>query len=285
MIECSLSRKRRISRRASHELIQLMAKQGNHNFAFSTDASVKNFFKHRGYDYDKLVESIRNYPEPVPLVENFMPATGFASPGLQVSRVDLLGNEDLQLSGPGAFTMFGYQSQIEQTFENIEAAITNSSPQHLLTACMNGVASIEGYINYRAEIWNKLHPESPLQDAKQAPVSFSDKIDSWIPIMTSQKKLDKSGKTWNDFKRLKAIRDDIAVHAKSSGHAFSLGQLAELANCFSAGIAGLLNQLHVLFGERTPSTVIRHMYAPEVEVVETDLPQEQGQQVHGADRP
>lgn len=274
MIECRLSRRRRISRRAAHELIQLMAKQGNHNFTFSTDASVKNFFKDRGYDYDKLVDTIRDYPEPVPLIENFMPATAFASPGLQVSRVNFLGNEDLHLSGPGAFTMFGYQSQIEQTFENIEAATKNSSPQHLLTACMNGVASIEGYINYRVEIWNKLHPESSLHDTKQSPVSFNDKIDSWIPIMTSQKKLDKSGRTWNDFKRLKAIRDDIAVHPKSSGHTFTLEQLAELINCFSAGIAGLLNQLHNLFGERTPSIVIRHIYAPEVEVARIDLHQE-----------
>lgn len=271
MIECRLIRKRRISRRAAHELVQLMAKQGNHHFTFSTDASVKTFFKTRGYDYDVLVENVRNYPEPVPLVENFMPATGFASPGLQVSRVDSHGNEDLHLEGPGAFTMLGYQSQIEQATENIEAAIRGSSPQHFLTACMNGVASIEGYINYRVEIWNKLHPGNPLCDTKQTPVSFDDKIDRWVPIMTSQKKLDKSRKTWNDFKRLKAIRDNIAVHPKSSGHTFSLKQLAELINCFASGIAGLLLQLHELFGERSPSIIIRYFYAPEVEVGETDL--------------
>lgn len=268
MIEHRLAIKTKISRREAHELIQLMAKEGNHNSTFTTDASVKKFFKLNGYDYDNLVQAVRKYPEPIPLVENLIPSTGFASPGLKVSRVDTFGNEDLHLEGPGAITMFGYQAQFENAIENIETAIKQSSPQHFLSACINGIASIEGYINFKEEEWNKKHAENLLLDSRQSPIRFDDKIDKWLPIMTSGKKLDKSVKNWNDFKRLKAIRDNIAIHPKSSGYAFSLKELSELINCFKTGIAGILVQLHQLFAERIPSRIIRYMYAPEVEVVE-----------------
>jgi hypothetical protein len=268
MIEHRLARKIKISRRAAHELILLMAKEGNHNLAFTTASSVKKYFKLNGYDYDILVQAVRKYPEPIPLVENFIPSTGFASPGLKVSRVDACGNEDLQLEGPGAITMFGYQAQFENAIENIEIAIKQSSPQHFLSACTNGIASTEGYINFKAEEWNKKHPENPLIDTRQSPIRFDDKIDIWLPIMSSGKKLDKSGKNWNDFKRLKTIRNNIAIHPKSSGYAFSLKELSELINCFKTGIAGILVQLHQLFEQRIPSRIIRYMYAPEVEIVE-----------------
>lgn len=267
MIECRLVRKQKISRRAAHELILLMAKEGNHNLTFTTDTSVKKYFKSNGFDYDNLVQTVRNFPEPIPLVENLIPSTGFASPGLKVSRVDALGNEDLHLEGPGAITMFAYQAQFENAIENIESAIRQSSPQHFLTACINGIASIEGYINFKAEEWNKRNVE-PLLDSRQSPIRFDDKIDKWLPIMSSGKKLDKSVKTWNDFKRLKVIRDNTAIHPKTSGYSFSLNELAELLNCFRNGIAGLLVQLHQLFAERIPSIIIRYMYAPEVEVIE-----------------
>lgn len=268
MVQCGLVRKQKISRRTSHELIQMMAKDGDHHFAFTTDASVKKFFTLNGYDYDKLVEEVRKYPQPIPLVENILPATGFASPGLQVWREDRYGNQDLHFEGPGAFTMFGYQAQFEQAIENIESAVKESSPQHLLTACMNGVAAIEGYVNFKAEEWNKEHPENPLRDTREAPVRFEDKIDKWLPVMTFGRMLDKGRKNWNDFKKLKGVRDNIAVHPKSSGHAFSLKELADLINCFATGIAGLLVELHRLFGERIPSRMIRYMYAPEVEIVD-----------------
>lgn len=245
-----------------------MAKESNHNLFFTTDSSVKKYFKSNGYDYDKLVQTVRQYPEPIPLVENVIPSTAFASPGLKVSRVDAHGNEDLQLEGPGAITMFGYQAQFDNAFENVENAINKSSPLHFLSACTNGIASIEGYINFKAEEWNKKHPENLLTDTKQSQIRFDDKINLWLPIMSSGKKLDKSGKNWNNFKRLKTIRDDVAIHPKSSGYSFSLKELSDLINCFNTGIAGIHVQLHQLFKERIPSRIIRCLYAPEIEIME-----------------
>lgn len=268
MIKYRLARKPKISRKAAHNLIQLMAKSGNHNLTFTTDASVKRFFKARGYDYDNLVNKIRNYPEPIPLVENLISSTAFASPGLKVSRIDVFGNEDLEFDGPGAIAMLGYQAQFETVVENLELAIQQASPQHLLSACINGIASIEGFINFKAEEWNKQNPNSLLLDSKQDPIRFEDKIDKWLPVMSAGRKLDKSVKNWNSFKRLKAVRDNIAIHPKSSGYSFSLSELASLINCFGSGIAGFQVQLHLLLIQRIPSIIIRSVFAPDAEVVE-----------------
>lgn len=244
-----------------------MAKYGNHVFTFTTDDSVKNFFKQRGHEYDSLVNQVRNYSEIIPLIENMIGSFGTASAGLTVSRVDAFGNEDLTMTGPGIITMFAYQSQFEDAQSNIEDSIKSSNPQKFLTACASGMASVEGYLNFKAEEWNKRNPACPLIDSKDNPVKFEDKIDLWIPIMTNGRKLDKAIQTWEHFKRLRAVRDNIAIHPKKSGHSFSLYDLAELINCFRTGIAGLLLQLHQLFNDRVPSIVIRARFAPDAEVI------------------
>lgn len=52
-----------------------------------------------------------------------------------------------------------------------------------------------------------------LIDNKQNKVSFENKIDDWIPIITG-KKFDKSDKEWESFLKLKKFRDDYDQHFK-----------------------------------------------------------------------
>ena len=98
-------------------------------------------------------------------------------------------------------------------------------------------------------------------------VRFDDKINLWIPKMAKGKKLDKSGVNWKDFRNLRSIRDNLAIHPKFSGHGISYSDLADKINSFRTGIAGLLIQLHILFDERIPGTIIRSAYSPNVEVI------------------
>lgn len=272
MKEHRLIQKNRISRRASYDLIQTIAKWGNHNFSFETDDEVKKFFRSRGHDYDQLVENCRNFPEPVLYLENIIGPTLAVSSGLKVSRVDLrTGKEDLDVQGPGMISMSTYWASYETAARHLKQAIKGISYAELQSAITDGIASIEGYINYRAQEWNKGNLDDLLLDSKKQKVAFDDKIDCWIPKMTGGKKLDKSVRNWSDFKRLQHVRDNIKIHPKDSGYSISHQELADLINRFRYGVSGLLIQLHQLFQERIPSIIIRSYFAPDIEVKEVEV--------------
>ncbi len=269
MQEYRLRRKDRISRKGAKDMIVAMARFGNHyhRARFETEADVKRFLARDKYEFDDLVEKCRNWPEAVPAVENLIGSTFSVSAGATVSRVDAEGNEDLTVVGPGTITMAGYWGIFEHAAKDLERAVENASNAELYSAITGGIAAIEGYLNHRAEEWNKRNPSDPLEDSFHSKISFEDKIDVWLPKMTVGRKLDKSTKNWADFKMLRSIRDNLAIHPKSSGYSTSYTELADRINRFRTGIAGLLVDLHKVFGQRIPATIIRGSFAPDVEVV------------------
>lgn len=132
---------------------------------------------------------------------------------------------------------------------------------------MQGIAGIEAYITHRVKIWNHAYPNNALIDTKQMKVSFDDKIDKWIPLMSSGKRIDKSNNDWRHYKILRSIRDDAAIHPKTMSMGVSLQQLAENINTLRAGIGGILIQLHCIFAEKIPAIIIRARYTPDVKVI------------------
>jgi len=278
MKETKLQRKEKISRRASHELVLTMAKQGNHyydiyhNIRFQTDADVKRFFSAQGMDFQDIVQKCRSFKKSVPFFENLIGSTWNVLEGTKVSRVDAnTGKKDLPVKGSGTITMSTYWAQYEEAEKALDQSIKNSSFRDFHTALVWGIASIESYIRYRAQEWNKTHSNDLIQNSKNQKVSFDDKIDLWISKMTGGKRLDKSIINWSNFKDLRKIRDDNVIHSKSSGYSISNQKLAEYINKFKTGIAKLLVRLHALFNEKIPSRIIRGAYAPDVEIVEKDV--------------
>lgn len=264
-----LKLKEKISRRAAQEMILLFARHGNHYHEtnFKSDADVKRAFAANRVDFEKLVEECRDFTKPVPFFENMISSTWLSIGDVEMSRVDAVtGDEDLKAKGPGALVLQGYWATFESALEARDRSIQKSSYTEYLSAITSGIASIEGYVNYRAEQWNKKHDDQLLIDSSTTKVSLTDKFDNWIPVMTQGKKLDKSGVNWRDFKIIKSIRDDLAIHPKSSGYGISFYNLAEKINLFRTGIAGLLIQLHLLFNEKIPGVIIRATYVPDVEV-------------------
>jgi hypothetical protein len=274
MKEHRLIRKQEVSREVSYNLITMMAKHGNHyqEAFFRTNEEVVNFFQKKGVNFEKLVENCRHYQVTVPFFENLIGCTWTVSGRARVSRVDrITGKEDLIVEGPGAISMSTYWSLYETANESLKQAINKGSYTDLQSAIVLGIASIEAYINHRAEEWNMKNPTDLLFDSKLKKVSFEDKIDIWIPKMASGKKLDKSNRNWADFKVLCSIRDNLTIHPKSTGFSISIKELADLINRFRTGIAGLLVQLHLIFEEKIPAVIIRGYYAPEVEVTEVEV--------------
>jgi hypothetical protein len=269
-----LTPRRKISSAQARKLIYAFAKHGNHVYSndFRSNADVERAFARNGVDFARLVDRIRDFNNNVPFFENLIGSTMRTdSEGTRISRIDnVTGAEDMVVEGPGQLVLYGYWATFETFAESLKRAIENKSYSEMQSAIVNGIASIEAYISYRAERWNAENPGKPLVDSVSSKVSFDDKIDKWIPVMTGGRKLDKSGLEWRDYKVLRAIRDDVTIHPKKSGHAASLADLAKLAYQYKTGIAGILMALHKLFGDQVPRVIIRAAFAPEVELVKVE---------------
>ncbi len=254
-------------------MVILMAKFGEHSLVtrttFRSDADVKRNYSAQGGDFSRIVEDCRDYSKRIPLFENVLGSTWQVSNGATVSIEDHeTGEETNVVKGPGLSALHGYLAIFESAVESINRAVDETSYTDFLSAAAQGVASIEAYINYRVNEWNKKHPDKQLIDSRQKKVSLDTKIDKWIPIMNSGKRMDKGGKTWHHYKILRGIRDDVLIHPKESGQGISLEDLADKINMFRTGIAKNLIQLHLLFDEKIPSKIIRSAFAPDVDVVE-----------------
>ena len=99
--------------------------------------------------------------------------------------------------------MSGYWATFEAAKSARDRSVENASFADYQVAIVQGIASIEGYINHRVEIWNRQHPDNQLIDSKQSIVRFDDKIDEWIPKMAEGKKFNKGGVNWESFKLLR----------------------------------------------------------------------------------
>ena len=209
-----LIRRPRLSRRASHEMVLLFAKAGNHNKPekFTTDAEVKRAFAANGLNFERVVEDCRDPKVGVPFFENLLGST-WTLQGVSLSQFDpVTGEQITKAEGPGTYTPFAYWAAYELAHEALERAISGMSYREFLAAFVHGVSAIESFIATQVHKWNQTHPDNMLIDSKAAKISFDDKIDKWIPLMIGGKKLDKSGHRWQAFKRLQSIRDDVAIH-------------------------------------------------------------------------
>lgn len=270
MLEHRLQLRPKISRKSSHEMILMFAKYGhNERNVFKSDADVKRYMEHQGLDFEKLVDLCRDFKENVPYFENLVGSTWSISAGGKAAVVDKVsGEEKCVVEGPGTIALSTYWAHAETAYKARTDAVEASSFTVLQTAIISGIASIEAYMNYRAELWNKSNPKEMLVDSFKNKVSFDEKIDGWIPKMTGGTKLDKGTRNWMDFQELMKIRNNVSIHPKVSGMGTSFAELAKNANVLRTGIAGLLIQFHILFKERIPSVIIRLFFAPEAEVVE-----------------
>ena len=92
------------------------------------------------------------------------------------------------------------------------------------------------------------------------------KNDKWVPIMSKGKKNDKSQRFWSDFKDLKKIRDNEAIHIKSQFNSIKHSIFLKRINKVRS-LVNLLIKLHIIFGERIPRIIIRTAYSPEIELI------------------
>ncbi len=273
-MECKFCFEDKRTRRDTHEMILMMAKHSDHGYRqnFNSDADVKRFFRANGHYWDDLVQKCRKLDEPIPLLPvNLLGGTWRISPGVRGAIVTgAATNEEIEVAsveGPGILITSNYLQLFENAVENFHKCMGSTSFGDFQSSISNGVASIEAYIAHRAWLYNSRQPSEKLVDSKENKVSFDTKIDEWVPKMSNGKKLDKSGQKWRDFKRLRAVRDELAIHIKQPSLGIEYQEFGELLNLLRSGIAGVLLDLHLLFSEPIPSRIIRYAYLPDIKLV------------------
>ncbi len=272
MTRSVLRYKGKISRKQAADKIMLYASFSKIGFPLNlkTRKQVVQFYAVQGFDFNSVVEQCRNHNNPIPYFENLITSTWDAHPGDgQIAIVDQNLNEQVQVQDTGVIEFSTYEAKFRAACKARDRAVNEGSVDGLQECLAQGQASIEAFIGWRASLWNDSHPEDPLQDSAQKRFSLEDKIKEWIPKITRGKEIPRDGKMWNDFIRLKRLRDDFVIHPKKSKYTFSYKEIARSLNSFRSGFADLLGRMHCLMGIPVPAIIINAVTWPDVEVDDT----------------
>lgn len=263
-----------ISPKEAEKMIWAFIYHGNHSrhevMRGQPKHRIEKWFSDNEEPVPKLVTRCRSFFDTsVPFVENFISSTFTLvadAEGNAKASIRRGNGPVIEFDAPGTIGL-DYESKFESACKARDNAIHGASLEEFHTAIIKGIASIESFIGLKAEDWNhSLAAYTKINDSKGAKVTFEDKVKLWIPIMTGGTKLDCGGAMWADFLFLQAIRDHDAIHAKSFAQGVSFSTLASAINKFKTGIADFLLQLHLLFSEAVPRTIIRARFFPEIYV-------------------
>jgi hypothetical protein len=265
--------KPKLSLKQARDKITIYGMYGNHDVwpRPKNRGEVAQLLRSMGINPDELVEKCRDYTETVTCFEgqrlNIWSVNTYK--GGKFGLVDITTGETIaELDGPGFVAASAYLVKFETACEARNRAVEKASFAEYEAAIVNGFASIEAYVAEAASHWNRTHSQEPLVDSSNSKVNLVEKLDVWVPKMTEGTKLIKNDQRWNDFLKLKKVRDNIVVHPKVSSYVIPYKKLCELINAFRCGIAGMLGQLHLVFCEPVPAAIINAFYMPDVEIVD-----------------
>lgn len=254
-------------------MIMAMALYGNHYWdrewgAFATTRHVERFLAHHGLTLAGLVETMREKDAWGNPFENRLPSgwTVVTGDSGVATYTDSEGNEVVRMEESGTMATATDAALFEKAVDDYERAIARMSYTEFLSALANGLASIEAYISQKAYQYNVRNPGDELLDDKDHKVAFEDKIKVWVPKMAGAK-LDLGGKHWAHFQRLKRVRDTEHTHTKAPALNIPFRELCKQLNLFRTGIAGMLLNLHALFGDTTPSLMVKYAFHPDIKLV------------------
>lgn len=252
----------RISERSAHKMIVEMALHGNHYNDIHGDlrnvGNIKEHLRQNNYSLKSLTIKIQTYSNRIPIYENLIGAQ-WKTKGVTISRPNHITGEMMPVSsGDGTYNESDYWASFELSLEDFEAAIKSGSPERFLSAVNSGIASIEAFLNQQYMIRCKIR-----EDHSDLKKDLEFKIKSWPELIVGTR-FDLSGREWNEFVRLKKLRDDSFQHRKSISSGLSDKELLQLLNTYKLAVPKLLFNLHIHTNQRCPSAIIRASYYPEI---------------------
>ena len=268
MTEYKLRYVPKLSRKQSINKILAHATFGDHKHSFrpKDGRDLNIYFIERGAKPSDLIEKCRDPRQHVPVFENLIGST-WAGPG-GMSIIDADDEVISELKEPGILFGSTYQAHFEAAAAARDRAVEEASVTAFFECLTQGFSSIEAFLHEEVRRWNKQNPEDKLIDSAEQKVSLETKLLEWVPKMTDGKRVKKDNRSWSDFKLLKRIRDEKAIHPKSPGHSISYKELAKYLNSFRYGVALFLGNLHLYFHHPVPAVIINSVYQPEIEVYE-----------------
>lgn len=269
-VEHRLQYSAKVSAKQASDKILAHAQFGDHrqNSRPSDEGELNAYFARLGINLSDVIEECRDPSRTVLDFENVIGSTWITS-GDGAAVIDGNGDVVAKAEGPAQLTASTYQNHFEAACSARDRAVSEGSVAAFHECLSQGFASIEAFLNTAVTSWNKRLTHAPLIDSEDCKVSLEAKLIDWLLILSGGKQLDRTGHSWNDFKKLKKLRDDSAIHPKPPAHSMSYKKLAKNIDCFRFGIAQLLWDMHLLLGQTVPAVVINAVYTPDVEVVET----------------
>ncbi|MCJ7692553.1 MAG: hypothetical protein MUO22_03960 [Sedimentisphaerales bacterium] len=225
-----------------------------------TISDIQAHYRQEGLEFKKVINECRDYSKSVPIYENPI-GTESQTAQATVSRPsDISGEIEPAFSGNGAYNESDYWANFEISREDFEQAIISGRYEHLLSAVNAGVASIEAFLNHEYMI--RL---GATVDDLVLRESLEPKMKSWPEILAGSS-FDLSTRSWGPFVELKRSRDDGFQHGKPVSTGITRHEYLKLLKLYNVAIARLLVDLHIHFGHRCPTAIIRCAFHPEIEL-------------------
>jgi hypothetical protein len=238
-------------------------------YDLNTEAGVKQFLADQGHpDFDQLVEALRPKDAVLPFETHlFTDSMSINLPpgGGSYAAIMQGGEEVARVTGEsGRFVLTQYQDRFNYSVRTLKRCANGEEADYgdLLSSFSAGVASIEGFVNYKAEPHRHRLPRG--NDRK---VGLDFKLDNWIPSLSANKRINKGEKYWRDFKEIRKIRNERESHSKAVLYDVSDSKFCKQLNQWRTGIAVMLLALHAMTGYFAPPELVKHAFLPEIEPV------------------
>jgi len=256
--------KKRISKRNAYNMILAMAFHGNHyNDIYGhirTVSDVKAHYIQIGDNFSQVISRCRDYSQSVPIYENLVGAP-WTTMGVTVSRPNhMTGEYEPVVSGDGVYNESDYWATFEISKEDFDNAIESGRWERFLAAVNAGIAAVETFMNH--QYMTRLCVSG---DDAALRENLETKLKEWPALLTGNA-FDLSGRSWASFSKLKKLRDDRFQHRKAITTGISRKEHLVLLNEYKQAVPRLLLDLHIHFGVRCPSAIIRYAYYPEIEI-------------------
>jgi len=262
----------KLSTKQASEKILAHAQFGNHqqNFRPSNEGELSTYFAQLGINFSNVIEECRDSSRTVPDFENTVRSPRLAS-GDGVTVIGSPRDISVKAERSGHLMASSYQDHFEAACSARDKAVRQGSVAAFHECLSQGFASIGALLNTEVTRWNKRLTHSPLLAPEGCEMGLENKLTDWLPILSGDKQLDRAGHSWNDFKKLKKLRDEHAIDEKQSAHSMSYKKLARNIDYFRYGIAQILWDMHLLLGKPVPAAIINAVYEPDIEVVDITL--------------
>lgn len=270
-----------LSAKEARELVFYFIRWGDHSEDYLRplpDDVVEAELTRLGFDFTRQIGELQKNPHrAITWFENLLVGGTWeieASPGVNITHSFVVDGVEVSKKEieEHAILRQAHTADFLAACNARDEAIRNRSFDSFYTAIAKGFSSIEAYFALRGHVYNTkcADPNEKLSEKRDKGgfVTLDEKIKDWLPLMTGITLDVGSSPAWEDYKFLRNLRNDVAIHPKPGAGLSTIEELADGLNRFRYGVGALMFLLHQAFNEPMQSTIIRAMRYPTVRVVQ-----------------